>query len=125
MSESARPAFEPKFYDTASLPRFSPLPGFEMWAVVGGSMMANWVQIAPNTEMPQHQHPHEQLGVMLEGTLELTIGDETRILKPGMAYTIPGGVAHKARTFTDGCLVLDVFNPPREDYARLARQAAG
>ncbi|MDI3340971.1 MAG: cupin domain-containing protein [Sphaerobacter sp.] len=114
----------PGFYDVAEIPAFSPLPGFTMQAIQGRRLMLNWVRIAPNQTMPAHQHPHEQAGVMLEGTLELTIGEETRVLRPGMAYTIPGGVVHSARTFADGCLVLDVFSPPREDYARLAAQGS-
>lgn len=117
-----KPAFAPKFYDLATLGRFSPLPGFEMCAVTGGEMMANWVRIAPNTEMPAHQHPHEQLGVMLEGMLELRVGDETRQLRPGTAYTIPGGIEHQARTGPEGCLVLDIFSPPREDYGKMMEE---
>lgn len=119
MSDQA-PSFEPRFYDVAEIPPFSPLAGIEMQLMLGEAMMANWVRIAPNTEMPAHQHPHEQLGVMLEGTLELTMGDQTRLLRPGMAYTVPGGVVHSARSGADGCLVLDVFSPPREDYVKLA-----
>lgn len=96
-----------------------------MQAIQGGQIMLNWVRIAPNQEMPAHEHPQEQAGVILEGTLELTIGDETRRLRPGMAYTVPGGVVHWARTFDDGCLVLDIFSPAREDYAAMAAEAAG
>lgn len=124
MSEN-KPAFEPRFYNLGDVTPFFPLAGFQMQSITGGDMMANWVRIEPNKEMPRHQHPQEQLGVMLEGTLELTIGSETRALKRGDAYTIPGDVPHHARTFDDGCLVLDIFSPPREDYAKMAREAAG
>lgn len=117
------PSFEPKFYDLAEVTSFSPLPGFDMQAILGGTMMANWVRIEPNKDMPRHQHPQEQFGVMLEGALELTVGDETRLVTPGMAYTIPGGVPHHARTREEGCLVLDIFSPPREDYLRMAAEA--
>ena len=123
MSEQ-RAAFEPQFYDVSEVRPFFPLPGFQMQSISGGAMMANWVRIEPNKLMPRHQHPQEQLGIMLEGTLELTIGDETRVLKPGHAYTIPGDVPHHARTSDDGCLVLDIFSPVREDYASMARAAA-
>lgn len=121
MSDS--PAFEPKFYELAELGEFSPLAGISCTAITGGTMMGNWVRLAPNTEMPAHQHPHEQFGVMLEGAMELTIGGETRMLRPGAVYTIPGGVVHRAQTYGEGCLVLDVFNPPREDYARAMEEA--
>jgi quercetin dioxygenase-like cupin family protein len=87
-----------------------------MQSITGGKLMANWVTIEPNREMPRHQHPHEQLGIMLEGTLELTIGDETRLINAGDAYTIPPNLPHNARTLDEGCVVLDIFTPPREDY---------
>jgi quercetin dioxygenase-like cupin family protein len=122
MSEQ-QPAFTPQFYDLGDVAPFSPVEGIQMQAIVGGTMMGNWVRIAPNSAMPRHEHPHEQFGVMLEGALELTIGDETRLLRPGTAYTIPGGVPHHARTLDEGCLVLDIFAPPREDYARMAEEA--
>ncbi len=119
-----QPTFEPRFYKLDDVKPFFPLEGFAMQSITGGDMMANWVRIEPNKVMPAHQHPQEQLGVMLEGHLELTIGDETRMLAPGDAYTIPGDVPHHARTAEDGCLVLDIFSPPREDYARMAKEAA-
>ena len=98
------------------LPSFSPLAGFVMQSLTGGKLMANWVTIEPHRVMPLHHHPHEQLGIMLEGALELTLGDETRLLRAGDAYTIPPNLPHYARTLDEGCVVLDIFTPPREDY---------
>ena len=109
-------SFQPKWLSRDQLPSFSPLEGFAMQSVTGGKLMANWVTIEPNREMPRHQHPHEQLGIMLEGTMELTIGDETRLINAGDAYTIPPNLPHNARTLDEGCVVLDIFTPPREDY---------
>ena len=109
-------AFQPTWARKDELPRFSPIAGLFMQSVTGGKLMANWVAIEPHRTVPRHQHPHEQLGVMLEGAMELTIGDETRLLRPGDAYTIPPNLPHGAATREDGCVVLDVFTPPREDY---------
>ena len=109
-------AFQPTWAHKDDLPGFSPIPGLVMQSVTGGKLMANWVTIEPHRLVPRHQHPHEQLGVMLEGALELTIGDETRLLRPGDAYTIPPNLPHSAATHEEGCVVLDVFTPPREDY---------
>jgi quercetin dioxygenase-like cupin family protein len=111
-------AFQPGWLSRDRLPSFSLLEGFTMQSVTGGKLMANWVTIEPHREMPRHQHPHEQLGIMLEGAMELTLGDETRIIRAGDAYTIPPNLPHHARTLDEGCVVLDVFTPPREDYAR-------
>ena len=116
-AESDGAAFQPGWFSRGELPAFSPLVGFTMRSVTGGRLMANWVTIEPHREMPRHQHPHEQLGIMLDGAMELTIGDETRTIRAGDAYTIPPNLPHHARTGADGCVVLDIFTPPREDYA--------
>lgn len=123
MSQGDGKDFTPQRYELNEVAVFTPLPGFEMQSITGGQLMGNWVRIEPNKEMPRHQHPEEQFGVMLEGHLELTVGDQTWMLGPGSAYTIPGNVPHHARTGADGCLVLDVFTPPRADYGRMAAEA--
>jgi quercetin dioxygenase-like cupin family protein len=110
--------FAPAWTSKEQTAGFSPLPGIVMQSVVGGKLMANWVTIEPNRDVPRHQHPHEQLGIMLEGELELTLGDETRLLRPGDAYTIPPNLPHGARTKESGCVVLDISTPPRDDYRR-------
>lgn len=113
--------FEPAFYDVNALPGFAPAPGIVMNVMVGGRMMANWVRIEPGASVPTHAHPHEQIGLVLEGVIHMTIGDETRALEPGHAYTIPGNVPHAATAGPDGCVVLDIFSPIREEYAAAAR----
>lgn len=113
--------FAPAFYDIASLPRLQPAPGVEMSIMVGGAMMANWVRIDPGAGVPLHAHIHEQMGLVLEGEIEMTIAGETRVCRPGEAYTIPGDVPHSGKAGPDGCLVLDIFSPPREDYIEQTR----
>lgn len=104
------------FFDVASLPGFAPLDGIRMNVLSGDRMMANWVRLEPGATVPDHAHPHEQIGLVLEGEIEMTIDGETRLLGPGNAYVIPGGVRHAGVGGQSGCLVLDVFSPPRGDY---------
>jgi quercetin dioxygenase-like cupin family protein len=113
--------FEPAFYEIANLPGFSPAPGIHMNVMTGGRMMANWVRIAPGAGVPTHAHPHEQIGLVLEGTIHLTVGDETRSLTRGHAYTIPGNMPHSAEVGPEGCVVLDIFSPIREEYLSAAK----
>ncbi len=68
--------------------------------------------------LPLHDHVYEQTGTLLEGSMKLTIGEETFQVAPGDAWTIPPNVPHKAEVDTD-CLVFEVFSPPREDYLKL------
>ena len=61
-------------------------------------MMLSIVEFDPNSEVPNHIHPHEQGGMMLEGELEMNIAGEGRLLKPGDVYIIPGNVEHWAKS---------------------------
>ena len=116
-------AFPPSWASRTDLPVFRAAPGVTMQSMTGGALMANWVTIEPNRPVPLHQHMHEQLGIMLEGALELTIGDDVRVLRPGDAYSVPPDLPHSARTLDEGCVVLDIFTPIREDYVALAKGA--
>lgn len=106
----------PVWFRRDQLPVFAPFPGLAMQTVTGTNVMAIWVAFDPNFEVPSHHHPHEQMGLVLEGHLTITIGDETRVLGPGDAYAIPPNVPHGATTAGDGCAVIDIFSPPRNDY---------
>jgi quercetin dioxygenase-like cupin family protein len=114
-------AFEPAFHEIDKLPGFDPAPGIRMNVMTGGRMMANWVRIEPGGTVPTHAHEHEQIGLVLDGLINMTIGAETRALTPGWAYTIPGNLPHAATAGPEGCVVLDIFSPPREEYRTAAR----
>lgn len=73
------------------------------------------VRLAADTEVPLHQHPHEQVTYVISGRFEFTVAGETTVLEPGMAALIPGDAVHGGRTLTD-CVVVDLFAPVREDY---------
>ena len=121
-NETTSPNRIPEWGHRDGLPTISPVAGVDMGVVVGGAMMMGIVTLAPGAIVPLHQHPNEQIGYVLEGTIALTIGDETRDLGPGATYLIPGGTPHEGSS-VDGCVVIDVFSPPRPDYAALASAA--
>jgi len=78
--------------------------------------MMSVVEVAPKAVVPNHTHPHEQAGLVLQGEFEFTIGGETKWMKQGEAYIIPGGVAHSLVGSDGWSLILDIFSPPREEY---------
>ena len=121
---SAASSFEPAFYKVDSIHEVTLLEGISARFVTGSRIMFSFVHLAPGAVMPDHNHPHEQLGYIVEGTMVLNIAGDERNLQPGDAYAIPGGVTHRAVGGPNGCLVLDAFNPPREEYLERARQAA-
>ena len=95
-------------------------PGVTARPLFGDGAMLNLVELEPGAGVPVHSHPHEQLGHVLQGELELTIAGELHVLAPGDAFQIPGGVEHAARSEV-GCIVMDVFQPVREDYRERAQ----
>lgn len=92
------------------------VPGINAKTFWGENMLAAVVDLDPNVHLPRHSHPHEQLGIVIEGEIEFIIADEKKVLGPGEVYVIPGDVEHEARTFDDPVKVLDVFSPVREEY---------
>jgi quercetin dioxygenase-like cupin family protein len=92
------------------------VPGIYAKTFWGENMLAAVVDLDANVSLPRHSHPHEQLGIVIEGQIEFVIADEKKILGPGEVYVIPGDVAHEARTFDQPVKVLDVFSPVREEY---------
>lgn len=96
--------------------QFEPAPGFLVRAVSGQHLMFSHVTLEPDSEAPLHKHAEEQMGVILEGELDMTIGDETRRLKKGDMYLVPPNVIHGVVTYTKRTLALDAFSPPREAY---------
>lgn len=91
-------------------------PGVEILTNAGEALMFSLVTFEPNSLVPDHAHPHEQMGVMISGRLEFTVGGHTRILGPGDLWRIPGGVLHRVRALDGPAVALDVFHPIRDDY---------
>lgn len=100
-------------------------PGIR-WAVLAGDGMTlvYWVFEPPACgEVPLHDHVISQGGVVLEGSIHLRDADgATTTLRPGDCYTLRSSAPHGA-TFTERCVVIDVFAPNRREYEE--RYAAG
>ncbi len=91
-------------------------PGVSIRTVAGESMMLSVVHFEPDSIVLDHEHPHEQMGVLISGQLEFTIGETTRLIGPGDAWRIPGGVRHHVRAVGGPAVAFDMFHPIREDY---------
>ncbi len=57
--------------------------------------------------LPIHAHG-AQWGTVIEGEIDLTIGDQTRIYRPGDSYFIPAGTPHGG-IIKAGTRAIDVF----------------
>lgn len=78
--------------------------------------MMSIVDFQPHAVVEEHAHPHEQIGMVLEGQAIFFIGDEQKTLGPGDLYRIPGGVRHKVIALGQPVRAFDIFHPVREEY---------
>ncbi|HSL92956.1 MAG TPA: cupin domain-containing protein [Candidatus Limnocylindrales bacterium] len=92
-------------------------PGVTAKIASGEKLMFSLVTLDPNAVVPEHSHPHEQMGMMVSGEMELSVAGKTRRLSGNDIYLIPGCVPHKVVTGPSGAMALDAFSPPREEYA--------
>jgi quercetin dioxygenase-like cupin family protein len=106
----------PYFITFADVSQIEQLPGVHRRTMATtDKMMLCEFFLERDSEVPQHQHPHDQVGYVVFGKLEFTAGGQTRICMPGDTYQIPGGVPHGATALVDS-LVVEIFSPPRDEY---------
>jgi quercetin dioxygenase-like cupin family protein len=114
---------EPQFVRFEDVREFELVAGVTARPLFGEGAMLNLIEFEPGAVVPEHEHPHEQLGLVLRGTQVLVVDGEEHALGPMQGYVLPGGVRHSAHCGPEGATVLDVFRPVREDY--LERWTAG
>lgn len=107
---------EPQWVHFEQLRRFDLAHGVSGRPLFGKGAMINLIEFEPGAMVPLHSHPHEQLGIVLRGMHTLVVDGDVHELRPMEGYVIPGGVEHSGYGGPVGALVLDVFNPVREDY---------
>jgi len=96
--------------------RHTIFPGVHIRTCAGAKVMMSLVDIEPHAVVAEHSHPHEQVGMVLEGRAIFVVGGEEKTLGAGDVYRIPGGVRHKVIGLEAPARALDIFCPVREDY---------
>ena len=72
-----------------------------------------YTDMKAGVEVPLHQHPEEAADIVLEGELEMQVGEASRVLQRGMISVVPSNVPHRARAITN-CKVVTILYPRRE-----------
>lgn len=113
------PVEEGEYPSGASITHMDDYPGYEIAAglffrpVFASNVSLNFVTFPPGSGFPSHVHPEEQVSIVRQGEMEITIGDTARQVRPGDVIVIPSGVPHAGRTFERACRLIDIFSPPR------------
>jgi quercetin dioxygenase-like cupin family protein len=105
-------------------------PGFRRRVVTGEHLQMCFWRIAGGAtgSFLHHHTDNEQLGMVMRGKLDFRIGDDAEsdervVLGEGEAYLAPRSVWHGDSIFVGDdefgeCWILDVFSPPRADFAQ-------
>ncbi len=91
-------------------------PGVTIRTTAGDNLMLSLVEFEPRAIVELHSHPHEQMGLLLEGELSFTVDGKEFVVRPGQMWRIPGNVEHRVVAGDAPARALDVFHPVREDY---------
>jgi len=92
--------------ETLKLDEFRP----GIWSKLesGTNLTMAFMEIAPNKEGSAHDHPFDQCEVVIEGEIEISIGEERKLLKRMETYFIPAGIKHNWKTVASSAKILDV-----------------
>jgi len=70
------------------------------------------LELKGGTEVPEHSHPNEQAGYIVEGKFETNIGGERGVLWRGSYFRIPGNTPHSGYVHED-TILIDIYSPPK------------
>lgn len=110
-------------YSLADIPEIEMIPGYLARFVHTENLTLSFLTVEAGHTLPEHQHPHEQVSMVMEGEFELIVAGKPVLLHPGEVLVIPSGTLHSGKAIIK-CRLLDVFNPVREDYRILSERAA-
>ena len=68
------------------------------------------VEVIPNATVARHTHPGGEVGYVLEGSIEFTIGEQPpKTFKQGETYQIPVSAPHLGKTGPGGVKLMATF----------------
>jgi quercetin dioxygenase-like cupin family protein len=86
----------------------------------GESIMSMLVEFKQGGFGPEHSHPHEQLGFVVMGKIEITIAGVVHQVSAGEQIYVPGNQLHSVKALEDTQL-LETFTPLRQDLLDSAK----
>jgi quercetin dioxygenase-like cupin family protein len=91
-------------------------PGVSLHAIGGEQVLLCRVTYAPGTTVARHAHEHtEQLMAIVDGEVEMTIGEETKVLRPGDVVVVNRGLEHELHS-AGGVTFFEALAPVPLDH---------
>ena len=87
-----------------------PLEGVTAYLSQSDTHQIVFMQFEKDVDLPEHAHA-AQIGIVLEGKIELVIDGEKKCYTKGDRYYIPAGVAHSGKIYA-GYADITFFHEP-------------
>lgn len=76
----------------------TPVQEADLPSAPGRQAVVARVEFAPGALVPKHTHAGEEIGYVVEGSIELIVeGQPTRTVKAGEGFLVPAGIVHEGR----------------------------
>lgn len=106
------------FVDWSSAKPQEVRPGEFVWTMTGQRLQMIRTEVKPGNPPSYHEHPHEQIIVVLQGAFDFTVGDRREVVRSGGVIHVPSGVHHGGGAYGEETLItMEAFAPPRRDFA--------
>jgi len=87
-----------------------PLEGLRAYLSQAEHHQILFMQFESDVDLPEHEHA-AQIGFILEGKIDLTVGGKRKTCTKGDRYYIPAGVLHSAKIYA-GYADITFFDEP-------------
>ena len=95
------------FFNVSGLMGKEVLEGITLKSVSGKKTMMTFFEFKPNSIIPSHKHPHEQITYVVEGEMEFLLEGESKILSDGDGVVIPSNQEHSAKILSKPTKAVD------------------
>ncbi|MCG2816418.1 MAG: SMP-30/gluconolactonase/LRE family protein [Candidatus Aminicenantes bacterium] len=106
-----------KMYDLYDIQFTELVSGANSRLISGRGAQLSFLRMDPGSTFAHHIHPEEQVMIVIRGWIDEIILDSTTRMEEGDILYLPADMVHGGTNGPFGCDVLDVFWPPRPDYA--------
>ena len=96
------------FWDLENLKLEEFRPGIFGKAEIGDRLIMVCMEIEPHQEDLGHAHPFDQCGIIVQGQIEMFIGDAHKVLAENETYFAPAGLKHGWKTSDKPVKILDI-----------------
>ena len=91
----------------------APVAGVQAWQLETPRVTLALYELESGVEVPTHVHEGDEVGVVLAGSVQVTVDGGSVELVEGDTFLIPAGKRHSARTPAGPCRLFESYSPQR------------